>query len=126
MSNQYNTAWQKTERDKRYKRTLNNAGRTTWVREVSRLEWGKSSCTVFYRVGNYECKKNIIKEIRKYAGRLNQEKRDKISKATPECITVIRDNELCYMQGCPYNMGIRSYYSLDEREIREWVADALS
>ena len=125
MSRQYNTAWQRMKRDERHSRTLSNAGRTTWVRKVTRVEWGKSSCTVYYQVGDYEHKKNIIAEVRKYAGRLNQEKRDKISKAAPEYITVIRDNKLCYAQCCPFNTDIRSYYSLDEKEVEAWITGAL-
>ena len=114
------------KRDERYERTLSRVGRTTWTRKITRVEWGNSSCVVYYQVYDYECRKNIIKEIRKYAGRLSKEKRDKISKATPEYITVIRDNELCYEEGCPHNTGIRSRYSLAEDEIAAWVANALA
>lgn len=125
MSRQYNTVWQRLDRDRRYERTLRRVGQTRCARKVTKVVWGKSSCTVYYQVGNYEYKKNIISEIRKYAGRLNQEKRDKISEYAPEYITVVRDNESCYEQGLPYNTGIRSHYSFDEGEIEEWVTSAL-
>ena len=126
MSNQYNTAWQRTQRDRRFQETLSREGQTACARKITKVEWGKSSCTVYYQVSNYEYHRNIIEQVRKYAGRLNQEKRDLISKAAPEYITVIRDNKLCYMQGCPYNTGIRSQYSLAEDDIEEWIKNALS
>ena len=126
MSNQYNTAWQRAQRDRRFQETLSRMGQTTWVRRITRVEWGKSSCTVYYQVSNCEYHRNIIELVRKYAGRLNQEKRDLISKATPEYITVKRSNEPCYMQGCPYNMGVRSCYSLAEEDVKEWIKKALS
>ncbi len=126
MSNQYNTAWQRLQRDRRYQNTLNQVGTTTWVRQVSRVEWTKSSFNVYYRVGNYEYHKNIIDLVRIYAGRLNQSKRDKISATAPSSIVVIRENRLCYESGCPFNTGIRSTYSFYEDDIKSWIENALT
>ena len=129
MSNQYNTVWQRHDRDKRYQATLRECARVEanedgwWnVRTVTRIVWTKTSCTLYYEAKGVEYHRNIIQYVRRYLGRLNDKKRAWVVENAPKEITIHTYGEPCYMQWQPYNLGVRYYHEISASDLKEWLS----
>ena len=129
MSHQYNTAYQRQQRDRRFSNLMekfdNASMNDGWhEHDVIRLEWRKSSYMLFFEFNGYERHINIIDECRKMCGRLTKATRVKIEANVPQSIHIHTSAELYYSPGCPYNIGGYRYVHYPKLEdLEQWLSN---
>ncbi len=128
MSHQYNTAYQRRERDKAYARSMaqfeSAYKKEGWYEcEIERFEWRKSSYMMFVK-GIFK-PINIKEWAQDYFGRVTKKVRDAIESNAPDIINVYCSVDTIYQQGCPYNYGGYVYrFKPSDKDMNIWMQKA--